>query len=292
MFRQSNVEFKTEDQITLRGWLYSPKNKPAPGIIMTHGFSALKEHYLAQFAEVFVKAGMFVLVYDHRNFGESEGSSPLEVDPELQVRDMRNAITFLQKTRGVNREKIGLWGSSLSAGHIITLAAKDKRVKAAVLQVPYVCGHHAYLKAKQPDVWEIIQKKYERDRQKRVEGSPPAMTVVATQNPLKAAIMTQPEAFEFFTSVPHWQNQVTLKSLENVGNYSPIEVIDQVSIPLLFIIAADDSICPAKLAFQAYEKANHPKEYLVISGEHFSPFNEQFAVSSEAACKWFLKFLF
>lgn len=291
MILRSNVQFKTEDQVTLRGWLYTPEKSEAPGIVMSHGFSALKEHHLAKFAEVFVEAGMYVLIYDHRNFGESDGDMPFEVDVEWQIKDMRHAISFLQSLPGILPEKIGLWGTSFSAGHVITLAAQDKRVKAAVLQVPFVTGHHQYLKETQPDLWKMIQKKYVADQIGRLNGMPPVMTYVVTENPQKTAVMSQPEAFEFFTSVSHWKNQVTLKSLENAGDYYPINVLDQVSIPLLFIIAGEDTICPTKLALQAFEKAHEPKECLMIPGEHFAPFDSQFDECATAACKWFKKYL-
>jgi len=43
--------------------------------------------YLDSFAEVFAKAGFIVLVYDNRNFGESEGEPRQEIDPWQQVKD-------------------------------------------------------------------------------------------------------------------------------------------------------------------------------------------------------------
>ena len=58
------------DGVTLRGWLYRPEGRSGkrPAIVMAHGFSATKEMYLDDFAEVFVAAGFAVMVYDHRNF--------------------------------------------------------------------------------------------------------------------------------------------------------------------------------------------------------------------------------
>ena len=63
-----NVEFPTEDRTSLRGTLYTTTQSSAPGIVMTHGFSGVKEqieHYAVYFAE----AGFSVLLYDHRGFG-------------------------------------------------------------------------------------------------------------------------------------------------------------------------------------------------------------------------------
>src|SRR5438132_13269808 len=102
MYSRTDVAFKTDD-ITLKGWFYKPfRHEPLPCIIMTHGFSALKEHYLDKFASNFAKVGMCVLVYDNRNFGESEGKPRLEVDPIAQIHDMRNAITYVQQRKDVD----------------------------------------------------------------------------------------------------------------------------------------------------------------------------------------------
>ena len=63
----------------LRGWLYLPEGatRRCPAVVMAHGFSALKEMGLDDYAEVFAAAGLACLVYDQRNFGASDGTPPL-----------------------------------------------------------------------------------------------------------------------------------------------------------------------------------------------------------------------
>lgn len=287
--RKELISFKTQDNILLRGWFYVPINKiPAPCIIMTHGFAALKEHYLAKFAEVFVKAGMCVLVYDNRNFGDSEGEVRFEVNPALQVRDLSDAITFVQTKSEVDANKIGLWGTSFSGGNVIVAASKDARVRCVVAQVPFVKGHHEYLKMARPDLWEIVQKKYAVDNKARSEGRLPAMTPVVTSDPTKSVVMKQAEAYDFFTSIPQWQNQVTLRSVQMSGDYAPIDSISKIkSIPILFIIADHDTICLTDLALEAFEKISSPKKCVMIRGHHFAAYQEQFEVCAKEACEWF-----
>ena len=50
---RKNIEFKTDDGVTLRGWHYVPdgRQRHVPTIVMAHGFSAVKEMYLDRFAE-------------------------------------------------------------------------------------------------------------------------------------------------------------------------------------------------------------------------------------------------
>ena len=96
---RKDVVFKTQDGVMLRGWHYLPDQRSGkvPTIVMAHGFSAVKEMYLDKFAEVFAEAGLGALVFDNRNFGASGGEPRQEIDPWEQVRDYRDAITFVNE---------------------------------------------------------------------------------------------------------------------------------------------------------------------------------------------------
>src|SRR5262245_65070377 len=115
---RSDVEFNAEGT-TLRGWLYRPDGDgPVPGVVMAHGFSAVKEMYLDSFAEVFAAAGLAAIVFDNRNFGASDGTPRQEIDPWRQVRDYRDAITFAETLPETDATRLGVWGSSYSGGHV------------------------------------------------------------------------------------------------------------------------------------------------------------------------------
>ncbi len=286
MVDQKSVNFKTRDHINLRGWFYIPEHLPAPCIIMTHGFTALKEHYLSKFADVFARAGMCVLVYDNRNFGESDGEPRFEVNPELQVRDLSDAISYVQTKPEVDAKKIALWGTSFSGGNVMVASSMDKRVSCVVAQVPFVKGHHEFLQTTRPDLWEIIQKKYAADDKARAEGKLPAMTPVVTSDPTKSVVMKQREAYDFFTSLPEWQNQVTLKSVQMSGDYAPMDFVSKINVPVLFIMADQDTICLTHDAKDAFEKITSPKKCVMIKGHHFSAFYEQFNICADEACDW------
>jgi uncharacterized protein len=140
---RKDIEFKTEDGITLRGWHYLPEKRSGkvPTIVMAHGFSAVKEMYLDRFADVFEAAGLASLVFDNRNFGASDGRPRQEIDPWQQVRDYRDAITFAETLPETDPARVGIWGSSYSGGHVMVVGAIDRRVKCVVAQVPLASGH-------------------------------------------------------------------------------------------------------------------------------------------------------
>src|SRR5258705_5035555 len=136
-----DIEFDAEG-VPLRGW-FSPAEGagwPGPAVVMAHGFSAVKEMYLDRFAEVFAAAGLNALVFDNRCFGVSDGEPRQEIDPWAQVRDYRDAITYLHTLPEVDPGRIGIWGSSYSGGHVLVVAAIDRRGQGAVGQGPLVSG--------------------------------------------------------------------------------------------------------------------------------------------------------
>ena len=51
---RKDVEFKTQDGVTLAAWHYLPDQKSGkvPTIVMAHGFSAVKEMYLDKFPSI------------------------------------------------------------------------------------------------------------------------------------------------------------------------------------------------------------------------------------------------
>src|ERR671936_1880450 len=149
---RQDIEFDAEG-VTLRGWLYVPDGAsgPVPAIVMAHGFSAVKEMYLDAFAEVFAQAGLAALVFDNRNFGASDGEPRQEIDPWAQVRDYRHAITWAQTRPEVAADRIGVWGSSYSGGHVLVLGAIDKRIGCVAAQVPLVSGRRHIHRLVRPD---------------------------------------------------------------------------------------------------------------------------------------------
>jgi cephalosporin-C deacetylase-like acetyl esterase len=158
MSRQ-DISFKTGDGVTLRGWFYTPSDSKAthyPCLVMSHGFSCLKEMDLDLFASYFSShLPLSCLVYDHRGFGSSDtapGQPRREIIPALQRSDIQDAITYAQLREDVDEEKIGLWGSSYSGGHAIQVAASDRRVKAVLIQNPFVSGLAQIMKDPRPEM--------------------------------------------------------------------------------------------------------------------------------------------
>lgn len=295
---RTDVEFNAEGT-TLRGWLYRPEGDGAvPAVAMAHGFSAVKEMYLDSFAEVFAAAGIATLVFDNRNFGASDGEPRLEIDPWEQVRDYRHAISYLQTLPGIDRDRIGVWGSSYSGGHCIVLGAIDRRIKAVVAQVPLISGFKNVQRLVRSDFLPLVRAQLDADREARFAGKEPGMIPVVAEDPLAPSSLPTPDSWQWFTETgrtraPSWRNEVTLRTLEMLMEYEPGSYVDRVSpTPLLMVVAAGDVLTPADLALDAYERAREPKELVLLPGGHFGAYvGPDFDTSSSAARDWFLRHL-
>ncbi|HUZ37405.1 MAG TPA: alpha/beta hydrolase [Streptosporangiaceae bacterium] len=291
-----DIEFNAEGVI-LRGWFYAAEASPAPAVVMAHGFSAVKEMYLDSFAEVFNGAGLNVLVFDNRNFGASDGEPRLEIDPWVQVRDYRHAITFAGTLPEVDAARIGIWGSSYSGGHVLVVAAIDRRVKAVVSQVPLVSGHDNLRALVRSDFIAGFREMFDADRRARFEGKPPAMVPVVDEDPLAASALPTADSWQWFTQTgktraPSWRNEVTLRSVEMFTEYEPVSYMPYISpTPLLLLAAEGDHLVPSELAIAAYDKAHEPKKLVILPGGHFDAYVKGFEAASVPARDWLAKHL-
>lgn len=133
------VQFSSEGA-ALHGRLYRANGRtPSPCIVMAHGTSATIRMVADDYAAVFHSAGMSVLLYDHRNFGESGGEPRHEINPWIQARGYRDAVAFLRAQPEIDSAKIALWGDSYSAGQVLVAGAFIAGLAAIVAQIP-TCG--------------------------------------------------------------------------------------------------------------------------------------------------------
>jgi hypothetical protein len=264
---------------------------------MAHGFSAVKEMYLDSFGEAFAAGGLGALVFDNRNFGASDGEPRQEIDPWAQVRDYRHAVSYAQTLPEVKADRIGVWGSSYSGGHVLVLGAIDKRIKCVACQVPLVSGMGNIQRLVRQDFLAPNRALLEQDRAARYRGEPPGMIPVVDPDPMAASSLPTPDSWEWFSETgksraPAWKNEVTLRTVEMLMEYEPGTYIERISpTPLLMVVAAGDHLTPTDLALEAYQCAQEPKRLVLLPGGHFDAYVKDFDTASGAARDWFLEHL-
>ncbi|MEM5433009.1 alpha/beta hydrolase [Cupriavidus oxalaticus] len=295
---RAEVEFRAEDGVTLRGWKYVPDippNKPAPAIVMINGFSGVKET-LTQYAQAFQAEGFAVLLYDHRNFGASDGQPRLHIEPSRQLADLRCAVTVLRGFPEVDPERIGMWGTSLAGGHAIVTAANDRRIKCVVSQIPFISGHRSAERFYTVHRLTELRQMFDDDRQNRLHGEPSAMLPVVSDSE-DFCCLPSPVSKRFVQAsidqAAAWRNEVTIGSLENLFEYEPGALIKFVSpTPLLMIVGARDNVCFPDLAFEAYENALEPKSLYIHRAGHWGTYFPPYLdATAYEACKWFKEHL-
>ena len=259
----------------------SSDDKPLATIIMCHGWGGLAEG-LRPDAVAFARAGYFVVVFDYRGWGASDGKvvlakSPARgkpgepftaevkeirevVDPIDQTTDLLNVIHWVHGEKQCDTKRIGLWGSSYSGGHVVHAASRDSRVKATVSQVP---GMDSRFVLFGPGRKQTLD---EATRRTRGEIGYPDPGVVAVGKLRGAPIR------------------------ERLMNYAPVEDADKApQCAMLFIIAEKEELFNNRdHAVKAHERARGPKKLITIPNiTHYGIYKEAREQSQKLAIEWF-----
>ncbi|WP_254767891.1 alpha/beta hydrolase [Salinilacihabitans rarus] len=134
------VRFRSDGE-TCRGDLFLPDDAADPPVVvLAHGFGGERTWRLPAYARRFAERGVAAFVFDYRTFGDSGGRPRNLVSPRRQLADWRAAVAHVRGRDDVDGDRLALWGTSLSGGHVITTAARDGDVAAVVAQVPFGDG--------------------------------------------------------------------------------------------------------------------------------------------------------
>jgi len=131
-------KWKNSDATQSVGWLLS-RGKPAPAIILSHGYGSNRSELLTLAFELW-KAGYNVLVYDLRGHGESpvkwSGLGTYEQD------DLLSAMKFLKNRTNENGDplldgRVGLYGVDLGGYISLVASTQDPMIKAVAADSVY-----------------------------------------------------------------------------------------------------------------------------------------------------------
>lgn len=214
-----------------------------PVVVMAHGFGATKDAGLLPFAERFADAGADVVLFDYRGFGTSEGEPRQLVDHRRHREDYRAALARVRELPGVDPERVVLWGSSYSGGHVVAVAAGDPRVAAvlsqgaamdglaAVLQIRGYAGTRQLLRLTAHALRGVVQRGH-------------SIPIVAAPGSLAA--ITSPDGQSGYELImgPTFRNEMPARCVLPILVNRPVTVASRLSQPLLLVLAAHDTIAP------------------------------------------------
>jgi uncharacterized protein len=286
MTKPFSIDFQSEGS-RLTAHHHKPEGDgPFPVIVMAHGFSAVMEQLQPQI-DRFVAADLAVLAFDHPGFGLSDGPVRSEVDPARHIAAWRDAISLAGRIDANDANRVGIWGSSLSGGHVLKIGALDPRVRAIVSQAPLVDGWA--LSADRPDA-EARAMMLAGERAARGRGAEPTYLPVISPDENAMCVLPGAAAWEFFGADPaeSWENRVTLSSIENIRGYAPGFWAARINRPVLMIVATVDLVTPTAHARAAFDRIKSEKRLVEIEGGHFEVYrNDGFEIAMGAAIDWF-----
>ncbi|MBA3642179.1 MAG: hypothetical protein H0W53_23570 [Acidobacteria bacterium] len=284
------VEFTSEGAM-LRGRLYRPARPgAAPVVIMAHGTSATITMTTDRYAEVFRDAGFAVLLYDHRNFGNSSGEPRHEINPWVQARGYCDAMTFIQSDSGIDRKAIAIWGDSYSAAEVIVVGAVDERPAAVIAQVPAI-GSQLPRPDHDGSSFSVMR---DTLRDGVVDARPydrPGPLPVVSADQLNTPSLLKPiQAFRWFIEYggrygTGWENQVTRVLPATPCPFNAAIAAPHLRHPLCMMIAPEDEMPGANptVSRAAFASVPEPKELFEIDGGHFGLLHHPSALFEQAS---------
>jgi len=297
------VEFSSEGT-QVRGWLYTPEGPgPFPAVVLAGGWCYVRELVMPYYAESFVDAGLAALVFDYRNLGVSGGEPRQHLDPWAQVRDYRNALTFLERRDEIDSDRLAVWGISYSGGHVLILGATDPRIRCLVSQIPVVDGYenmrrvHGSIGYRK--LWQqILDDRALRYDQPGERGYIPHATAVPDRD---LSTWPFPETFHTFkalqeTEAPLYQNRSTLESVDLLLDYDVTPFAKRIlDIPVLMIVAEGDDITLWDLEIATFNMIPSTKKRLVTLPHttHMTLYSDRDKLQTAAdhATAWFVEHL-
>jgi uncharacterized protein len=98
---------------------FAARDGRRPCVVLGHGLGGTVDSGLLPFAERFAAAGIDALAFDYRYFGASDGEPRQLLSVPRQLEDYAAAIAYARSLEGVDPQRIVLWGSSYSGGHVV-----------------------------------------------------------------------------------------------------------------------------------------------------------------------------
>jgi fermentation-respiration switch protein FrsA (DUF1100 family) len=244
-----------------------------PCVVMAHGFGATKDSGLLPFAEAFAEAGLEVLLFDYRCFGESSGEPRQLAWPPRHRQDYRAAIDYARGLDGVDPERIVVWGTSWSGGHVVYAAAADPRIVAVISQNSDFDGVQTLNRIREyAGPGHLLRLTWVglKDLVGSLRGREPLMIpIVGRPGTLTGLSTEESEPGMQAIAGPTWRNEYTARAVFAEWTNRAIAKMDQIRCPILVQIADRDSVAPASAARAAAWRAKGQVEVREYPCAHF-----------------------
>ena len=285
-----SVSFFSEG-VRLAGDLYRPAGagpeEARAGILLCHGYTGVKSLYLPDNARVLTEAGYVVLAFDYKGWGASEGPRA-RLAPFGRVADTLAALTFLETRPGVDRTRLGLYGTSYGGATAVWAAALDERVRCVVSVVGVGDGRRWMWSVRRPDEWHDLLARAREDRERAVQSGESALAArdeILLQDRASAALSAAARAQN-----PDAVSRIPVSFIDETLSFHADWVVGRIAPrPVLLITAADDRLVPPEESRSLYDHAGEPKKLVVLKGYgHYDVYAEPaFGEVMAATLDWY-----
>jgi pimeloyl-ACP methyl ester carboxylesterase len=226
------------------------------------------------YAEEIHGAGFNVLLYDHANFGNSDGEPRYEINPWLQGRGYKDAVAYLRTRADVS--KVAIWGDSFSGMVALVASAFILDIDAIVAQIP-TCGAELPDIEPSQDLFNTLKDiLYEGDVSGGPEHTTGPLPVVSSDQINAPSILTPIQAFRWFIEYggrhgTNWENRVTRVIPPTQVPFNAYLTAPYIPAPILMMVGKADEMVHCNPAVQraVFDKILTKKEFYEIDGGHF-----------------------
>lgn len=242
-----------------------PGDTGRPCVVMAHGFACTRDGGLMPFAERFAAAGCDVLLFDYRGFGTSGGEPRQDVNHVRHRQDYAAAVAFARGLDGVDPERVSVWGTSYSGGHVVAVAAADPRIAAVVSQGAAMDGL-AVLRGSRRSAETSTPSSRAKARRLFAAATLDAAGGLARRTPVMVPVFAEPGELAVMNAEgspgalgvilgPTFRNEMCARGVLRIGFNRPVRVADRVGCPMLLVAAERDEIAPASSVHEVARRA-------------------------------------
>ena len=270
--------------------LTTPSGRPC--VVMGHGFGATKDAGLEPFAERFQAAGADVLVFDYRGFGTSDGEPRQNVDHRRHREDYQSVVAYARTLDCVDPERVVLWGSSYSGGHVVAVAAKDPRIAGVISQGAAMDGLAAVLMiwgyAGPVQLLKLTAHAVRDNARVLLRRAPHLIPIVGPPGSLAAITSSDGESGYQMIMGPTFRNEMCARGILPILINRPVARAKKLRMPLFLVVATMDSIAPVAAVEKVGQKAAGPVHIERFDVGHFDIYVGEVFEKSVAAQVAFL----
>ncbi|RTP97272.1 alpha/beta fold hydrolase [Enterobacter sp. WCHEn045836] len=246
---------------------------PAPVVVLCHGFCGVQDLLLPEIAGAFALSGYTAVTFDYRGFGGSSGERGRLTISQQQA-DIRAVLHWVSQNPDMDRNRIGLWGTSLGGCHVVCVAANNPLVKCVISQMPFADGFTTLTsRMDEGEVQHFIHTLNAMDERRRIVGNELWVS--------PSRILKDEGSKEFFRrhkhNFPDIETKIPVLTIKEILNVKPVLFAGNVEQPTLITLAESDVVNPSEQGWELFNSLGGLKSlHIIPEAGHYDLYESPF----------------